>query len=95
MLTYTRKDGIQQKYYLVIDDRLVNSTIYQFGENQLRKTHLQNVCSSYINSNLMPTVLYSEHTCRLHFATIFQVSILKLKVQLLEINIKWNHIIKH
>lgn len=63
MLTYTRKDGIQQKYGLVIDDRLVNSTIYQFGENQLRKTHLQNVCFSYINSNLMPTVLYSKHTC--------------------------------
>jgi len=43
----------------------------------------------------MPTVFYSEHTCRLHVATIFQVSILKLKGQLLEINTKWAHIEKH
>lgn len=95
MVTYTRKDWLKQNYRLAIDDRLFNSTIYQFGENQLRKTHLQNICYSYINRNLMLTVLHSEHTCRLHFATIFQVSILKLKGQLLEINIKWAHIIKH
>lgn len=43
----------------------------------------------------MPTELNSEHTCRLHFATIFQVSILKLKGQLLEVNVKRAHIIKH
>lgn len=79
MLTYTRKDWIKQKYRLEIDDRLVNLTIYHFGENQLSKTHLQNVCCSYTNRNMMPTVLYSEHTCKLHFATIFQVSISNLK----------------
>lgn len=74
---------------------LVNATINQFDENQFRKRHLQNAFCSYWSSNVILTVLYSEHTCRLLFAIIFQVLILKEKGQLLGIRTKLAHIIKH